>query len=282
MKEQEDFLDELAPEPAAEAATPEPVATAADPTESKGPARGPDGKFAKSETGEKLAQSEAVTETADESADASGTPPEQETPHVPRAALEAERKKRQALEAELAKLRTPSAQSQSQQTPKGPEFAPPQVDFERDPKGFIQEHLLTERLNTSRYFAIQQFSEPEVNAAWDDFDKAASVDPQVYALSVKLRSHPHPIGEIVSWHRKQQQIRQIDEAGSLEALIERAVAARLAQQGQSAPAAQQSVTPVQPVSKPQTPPSLSRGAGVNSAPDIAPAEEEFEAFFSKR
>lgn len=272
---QTDFLDDMEPEPA----TTEP-----EPTQSEqSVARDDKGRFAP-KAGQTDDQVQQGVNPGAQPAPEPEPPSGNEGPHVPRAALEAERKKRQQLEAELARFRqpqTPTAQqSQPNPTPKGPEFAPPQIDYDEDPQSYLQAHVHSMRMQQSHFFAAQQSSEQEVAEAWDAFDRACNTDPAISAYSETLINHPHPMGEVLKWHKKQKQLAELEAAGGLEALRERWIAEELARRsGQPAPAAQgyaqQRQTP-----KPATLPSLANGGGGQAnAPELLDEDEDFNGFF---
>jgi len=210
-------------------------------------------------------------------------PSEQEGSHVPISALKAERMKRQALEAELAKFKQPGAQPQvqPQQPPKSPEFAPPQVDWEQDPQHYVQAQIHSMRMEQSKFFAVSQSSEREVAEAWNAFDAACNADPALSAYSETLVNHPHPMGEVLKWHRKQQQLSQLEEYGGLDKYRERVIAEYLASQGQQ-PATASATPQRQAQPKPALPPSLANGGvGAATASDQTSDDLDFDGFFAE-
>lgn len=267
-----DFLDDFDTD-AAEAA---PVVEQASEPQADQQPRGPDGKFA-----EKVQQ--GVKPEAQPAPEPEPPSEDEGSPHVPRAALLAERQKRQALEAELAKLKPTAAAAQPQnQPPKGPEFAPLSIDFEQDPNGFvaaIPDLLVQQKMQMSTFWASQQHGEGEVAEAWAAFNEAAVSDPETNALSWKLRDHQHPMGEVLKWYGRQKDMRMLSEAGGLEKLREKWLADALATTGaQPAPAAQ-GVAPAQ--SRPAPPPSLANGgAGSHQAPEIPSEDDDFNGLFA--
>ncbi len=281
MKEgQTDFLDEFDAQDAAPPQTPEPQSEP-----SKDVARDEKGRFAPKaeepatepvQQGAKPEPAQAVSEPE--------PPSEPEGSHVPVSALKAERAKRQALEAELAKFRQPAAQPQvqPQPTPKSPEFTPPQVDWEQDPQHYVQAQIHSIKMEQSKFFAVSQSSEQEVAEAWDAFNKACDADPAISAYSETLVNHPHPMGEVLKWHRKQQQLRQLEEYGGFDKYRERVIAEYLAsQQGQ--PAAITGAAPArQTQPKPAVPPSLANG-GIGAAAASEPTSDDvdFDSFFGE-
>lgn len=263
-----DFLDEFA----AEEATAEPALQIAETVdaEPQGQPRGADGKFAAKgeqvEKGDK--QPEQVTAPEPE------PPSEHEGKTVPVSALKAEREKRQALEAELAKLRAPQTQQPqpTPSTPKAPDFSPLDVDFEEDPAT----HLFQTKMQLSTFMAEQTASPQEVAEAWSAFDEATTSDPILAQYSHQLRNHPHPMGEVLKWHRKQRDLRMIEEAGGLEKIIEQ----RLAAMQEASPAAPtMQASPAQRAQPVATPPSLTRGAGNATAPQTPDEDDVFDAMF---
>jgi len=275
---QTDFLDEFE---AQDTAPPEPRSEP-----SKDVNRDEQGRFApKAEQPAEQVQ-QGVKPDAVQAAPEPEPPSEQEGSHVPVSALKAERAKRQALEAELAKFKQPSAQPQvqpqSQQPPKSPEFQPPQVDWEQDPQYYVQAQIHSIKMEQSKFFAVQQSSEQEVAEAWNEFDAACNTDPALSAYSETLINHPHPMGEIVKWHKKQQQLRQLDEAGGLDKYRERIIAEYLASQQGQQPApvvAGQPQRQTQP--KPAVPPSLANGGVGAAAPEPTSDELDLDGFFAE-
>lgn len=280
MKEgQTDFLDEFDAQEPAETRAPEPRSEP-----SKDVNRDEQGRFApKAEQPAEQVQ-QGVKPEAAQAAPEPEPPSEQEGSHVPVSALKAERMKRQALEAELAKYKQPTAQPQvqpQQPPPKIPEFSPPQADWEQDPQYFVQSQIHSMRMEQSKFFAVQQSSEQEVAEAWNAFDAACNTDPALSAYSETLINHPHPMGEVLKWHKKQQQLRQLEEYGGLDAYRERVIADYLASQGQQpAPvSAGQPQRQTQP--KPMVPPSLANGGIGAVAASEPPSGDDFESFFAE-
>lgn len=270
MKEDStDFLDDFDGD-TAEAA---PVVEQAPEPQADQQPRGPDGKFA-----EKVQQ--GVKPEAPPAPGAEPPAADDGSPNVPRSALLAERQKRQALEAELAKLRTPAAAAQQPQTPqKGPEFSPPEVDFDDDPRTYVQSQIHSIKMQQSQFFAAQQSSPEAVAEAWAAFDAACNVDPAVSRYSETLVNHPHPMGEVLKWHGKQKQLQMLEQAGGLDKLKEQWLAEALAGQGQqpvqAGAAPQRQMQP-----KPATPPSLANGgAGAFADPGIPTEDEDFNGLF---
>lgn len=286
MKEgQTDFLDlmepdepegaspEPAPEPTAKA-TPEPAEPSAQP-------RTPDGKFAEKPKAEEVEKGGKQPEAH---APAQPAPPAgEEAELVPKSVVLALRKELQEAKAKLQ----PPAQPAPQPNPapaKGPEFQVPEVDYEQDPRGFVEANLHTLKMQQSRFFAVQQSSEAEVDEAWAAFDDACKSDPAVnaWSFSPELRAHPHPIGEVLKWHRKQKQLAQIESAGGLDAFIAAKIAEATANGGaQPAPmAAAATARPQAAQSPPTPPPSLARGGnGQVDAPELPNEDEDFQSFF---
>jgi hypothetical protein len=273
---QTDFLDEFE---AQDTASPEPRSEP-----SKDVSRDEQGRFApKAEQQAEQVQQGVKPEPA-QAVSEPEPPSEPEGSHVPVSALKAERMKRQALEAELAKYKQPNAQPQvqpQQPTPKSPEFAPPQVDWEEDPQHYVQAQIHSMRMEQSKFFAVSQSSEREVAEAWNAFDAACNTDPALSAYSETLINHPHPMGEVLKWHRKQQQLSQLEEAGGLDKYRERIIAEYLVSQGQqTAPVSAAPQRQQQP--KPMVPPSLANG-GIGAAASSEPASEDLdlEGFFAE-
>ena len=278
MKEgQTDFLDlmvEDAPETASSTPEPEPTAPKTEATDQQ--PRTPDGKFAEKPKAEEVQQGvKPEAPPAPEPEPPSGEP---EDVKGLRAALKAEREKRQAHEAELAKLRAPASSAQQSPPPKPPEFTPPEVDFEQDPQTYVQAQIHSIKMQQSRFFAEQQSNPDTVAQAWAAFDEACAADPAVAAYSQALVNHPHPMGEVVRWYRQQQDLRMLNEAGGLDKLREKWLAE--AQSAQPAPAASAAPAVRQTPPKPATPPSLATGgAGNKDAPEMPNEDQVFNDVF---
>lgn len=261
MSETKDFLDDdfMADEAPVEAIeqAPEPVEDA-----SKGPTRGPDGKFVKAEAEAQASQVDQGAKTAVEADGTSFEPPSDEHgTQVPLSVV-------QALRKELQELKSRQGTGQSPQT-KGPEFAGPQFEFEDDPQGYTQGSLSQMKMQMSAFMASQSTSEAEVQQAWADFDQACANDPQVSAYSYSLVNHPHPMGEVVKWHKQQAEVKAIQSAGGLEALKAQWLAEATGQ-----PAVQSNGN-----AKPNTPPSLARGGAGASSSDTPADGDAFDALF---
>lgn len=280
---QTDFLDDLvrdepaqpAPPAAEQAPPPAPEAKADDRP------RNPDGTFAKkADEPETVAKGDKPAGGVQPAPAQPAPPAEPEGDRVPIAALKAEREKRQALEAELAKLR--AAPSQTPTAPKGPEFTPPQVDFEEDPRSYFETKIHAIKMQQSQLFAVQQSSAEEVAEAWAAFDQACQSDPAVSAYSQTLTEHPHPIGEVLKWHRQQKELRMLSEAGGLDKLREKWLADELAKLQAEQPKANGAVQPA-PTPKappPVPPPSLAKGgAGSVDQPEMPNENQVFAQAF---
>lgn len=278
MKEgQTDFLDLMVDDPPeAASSTPAPEPTAPPEATDQQP-RTPDGKFAEKPKAEAQQGDKPEAQPAPVA-----EPPSAEPQDVKGllAALKAEREKRQTTEAELAKLRPTAAAAPQSQPPKPPEFTPPQVDFEQDPQTYVQAQIHSIKMQQSQFYAVQQSSEQEVAEAWAAFDAACEAQPggPVSQYSVTLLNHPHPMGEILKWHREQKQLQMLQQAGGLEKLKEQWLAEALANQASPAPVAQapqQRQTP-----KPVPPPSLATGgAGIKDAPEMPTEDQVFDEVF---
>lgn len=197
--------------------------------------RGPDGKFIKAEADR---NSQRAEKGAKEAAQAEiDEPPsdDNESGTVPIHVLKAIREENRRLKAQLG-------QRQPQQpTQPATGYNPPSVNFETDPAGLAREVLST-KLQMSRFMMEQQASPDEINEAWNEFDQACKEDPEVSAMSYRLRGHPHPFGEIVKWHRQRQDMRALQEAGGYQALVER-LKAELSQQAPSPAQPRKAVPP---------------------------------------
>jgi hypothetical protein len=247
----EDFADD------AEA----PVAQPKESVESTGRQRGPDGKFIRAEA---EAKAEEVEKGAQDAVEPQVTEPpsdDDDTGQVPLSVVKALRKELQELK------KAQSAATQTQQ-PQAPQFQGPSVDFEDDPRSYLQQTLHAQKMQISQFMAAKESDEQTVQAAWQAFDERCKADPAVSAYSYTLLNHPHPMGELVKWYRREQEISTISEAGGLEALKQR----WLAEQGIAPPVQQ---------GKPNVPPSLA-GTGKPRSNQMANDEGDgFDALFKR-
>jgi hypothetical protein len=259
MSGEKDFLDEFADEDGVNVAPviEQPAPTDMEPAGS-GRQRGPDGKFIKAEAQAKAEQAEKGAQEAVQTAVTEPPSDDDETGTVPIHVLKALRKEIQALKAEK------SAQPQ----PKAPEFNGPQVAFEQDPRSYLEQTLHAQKMQMSMFMATQQNDETTVKEAWSAFDEACRNDPAVSAYSYTLLNHPHPMGELVKWYNREQQLRMLNEAGGLEALIQQ----RMGQGG----------VPAAPQGKPNLPPSLAGTGKVRSSEVNSVDADPFDAVFKKR
>jgi hypothetical protein len=258
MNGEKDFLDEFADEGSADVAPviERPLPTEMEPAGS-GRQRGPDGKFIKAEAQRQAEQAEKGAQEAVQTAVTEPPSDDDETGTVPIHVLKALRKEIQALKAER------SAQPQ----PKAPEFNGPQVDFDKDPRSYLEQTLHAQKMQMSMFMATQQNDEATVQEAWSAFDEACRNDPAVSAYSYTLLNHQHPMGELVKWYKRETQLRMLNEAGGLEALIQQ----RMGQGGQPAPQG-----------KPSLPPSLAGTGKVRSSEVNTVDADPFDALFKKR
>lgn len=276
-EEQTDFLDEFDTD-TDDVAAPAAVTTSEPQTESGQP-RNPDGTFATTKAEKDAAElvAKGVKPEGQQPAEPE-LPSGQEDQHVPLSVVIALRKELQALKAGK-KAETP-AQANAQPnspTPKGPEFVPPQIDPE-DPQTYAHA-IHSMRMQQSQFFAVQQSSEAEVAEAWAAFDAACEAQPggPTSIYSQTLVNHPHPMGEILKWHRQQKELQLLQEAGGLEKLRERWLAEAQATHGaQPAPTAGM----VHTAQRPTPPPSLANGgAGAHADPGIPSEDDDFNGLF---
>lgn len=266
MNEERDYLDEiiedepqLDAEPVVEAdGEPEGEPVTSEAESADGRARGPDGKFIKKEAEQ---AAEAVEQGAKQNAE---EPPSDSTDtHVPISVVQALRKELQELKANKGK--------EEPQQPSAPQFQGPQTDLEQDPAGYIQGTLHQQKMQMSQFMAEQAEGPDTVAQAWQAFDEACHADPAVAAFSQTLVGHPHPMGEVVKWHRQQQELSMLRDAGGLDALI----AQKLAEAGQAQPASQtQAASGATP-----TPPSLTRRGGTTAQDASVSEEDVFDDLF---
>lgn len=105
---------------------------------------------------------------------------EDDPPHVPVAALKAERAKRQQLEREIEELRAKAPVPEPAKIPNPAE----------DPEGYhraIQDVAFNERCNMSEMMAREKH--PDMDEKFAIFQEAAKADP---TLGARLRTQPHP------------------------------------------------------------------------------------------
>ena len=219
------------------------------------PVRGPDGKFMRKEAED---AAEAVEKGAIDDADE--PPSDSNETHVPISVVQALRKELQGYK----KQADPNQQPQT-----APEFSGPQTDLQRDPAGYIQGTLHQQKMQMSKFMAEQQESPDTVTEAWHAFDQACNADPSVSAFSQSLVNHPHPMGEVVKWHKQQSELLMLRDAGGLDALIER----KLAERSGVAPASNGNA-------KPNTPPSLAGRGGAGKGQQSASEKDVFDDMFS--
>lgn len=130
-----------------------------------------------------------------------------------KAELEAKDKKLSELEEKASK-----APDFSTFFKKAPEETPSVYD---DEQGFyaasrdtIQAESYNTRFGISANFAVKQYGQDTVQQAMAEFDQASQNNP---LLRQALDQSYDPVGEIVTWAQTQKTLRQIQEAGGLEA-----------------------------------------------------------------
>jgi hypothetical protein len=167
--------------------------------------RGPDGKFASKDQGDKPAE------------EAASAPPAQEEPNVPVKALQEERRKRQELEQQVAAMQAQFAQQQPQT---------PTPEFWDDPQGFMakqleqhteqviqrfQEQQAMERINASETAAKGKYA--DYDDAFHAFRQAASASP---ALVQQMKASPDP-AEFA--YRTGKRSMDLEKVGSIDELL---------------------------------------------------------------
>jgi hypothetical protein len=264
MSGEKDFLDEFAEQDAAAEAVIEQPKESVEPAGS-GPTRGPDGKFVRKEAAEKAEQAETGAK------EAAGMQPITEPPSDDEEGSTVPLSVVKALRKELQELKRSSGQA-TQTQPKAPEFKGPQVAFEQDPRSYLEQTLHAQKMQMSMFMASQQNDEQTVKEAWTAFDEACRNDPAVSAYSYTLLQHPHPMGELVKWYKREQQLQMLNEAGSLEALIEQRLAAMggVPQQPQA-----------QAQARPNVPPSLAGTGKPRSSDGTGEPSDGFDVLFKR-
>jgi len=235
--------------------------------------RGPDGKFA----AKTVEPEPPKTETAP--AVAAQTEPAKDEAHVPswrlkeiREERDTERRLRSDLEQRLA-----AAERQL----KSNEPKPEPVDLYADPNAWAKQQFkpfedqiadlrtnLTLRASRAENVAI--YGKDAVEAAEKAIDEAVKArDPDLPALTAKLRSTDDPVGVAIQWHKSRSITQEI--GGDIEAYKEKLLSdpAFLAKAMERAKGGTPSAQPGQSAPKPvyDIPPSLNRAASAASALD---------------
>ena len=210
-----------------------PPETVADTTESTEAARARDerGRFAAKSEPEPQAQ--ALTEPAPVEQQPQAPDPNANR-QVPLSELMAERKKRQEIERlhMEAEARAKAYEQMQQRQPQQPQYQPqPQAeeppDFYTNPEGALQFHLQKQQhayenmmLNQSEVMARDKFGDEIVDTAL----KAA----QAAGVAASFRDQPHPWGELVKWHKRQQTLQVVgDDPDAYRTKIEAEVRAKV-------------------------------------------------------
>ena len=209
-----------------------PQETVADTTESTEAARARDerGRFAAKTEAEPQAQ--ALTEPAP--VEQPQAPDPNANRQVPLSELMAERKKRQEIERlhMEAEARAKAYEQMQHRQPQQPQYQPqPQAeeppDFYTNPEGALQFHLQRQQhayenmmLNQSEVMARDKFGDEIVDTAL----KAA----QAAGVAASFKSQPHPWGELVKWHKRQQTLQVVgDDPDAYRTKIEAEVRAKV-------------------------------------------------------
>lgn len=192
-----------------------PQETPADTGDTEGRARDDKGRFAPKSQPEPEAQAHQEQAQVEQQPQA---PDPNANRHVPLSELMAERKKRQEIErlhieAEArAKAYEQMQQRQPQPQYQQPQYQQPQEppDFNLDPEGALSFHLqrqqqvfINQMLNQSEIMARDKFGDEIVDAAL----KAA----QSAGVTGSFMNQPHPWGELVKWHKRQQTLQVVGD-----------------------------------------------------------------------
>jgi hypothetical protein len=203
-----------------------------DTTESTEAARARDerGRFAAKTEPEPQAQ--ALTEPAP--VEQPQAPDPNANRHVPLSELLSERKQRQEKERLYmeADARAKAYEQMLQRQPQQPQYQPqPQAeeppDFYTNPEGALQFHLQRQQhayenmmLNQSEVMARDKFGDEIVDTAL----KAA----QAAGVAASFKNQPHPWGEMVKWHKRQQTLQVVgDDPDAYRTKIEAEVRAKV-------------------------------------------------------
>lgn len=197
-------------------------------------------------TGEQDQPETKPAETAKDAPPAS----QDDAPHVPRKALEDERRKRQQLEQELNQLRQSYQPTQ-----------PPQDDQRQHlpPEVILQQQIINERMNMSEMMLRQQHE--DVDTVIQRFEAEVQKNP---ALAAELRNQTHPWKWAYDYAKR---LTLMDEIGSdPEAYKTRVREQLLAELQQQQPQQPEQATPA--AEKPNLPKSLAgaRSVGARGAP----------------
>lgn len=258
MSETKDWIDEFADDDVVEQAV---VEQPKESVESTGRQRGPDGKFIKAEAERQAAE---VEKGAKEAAEPQVTEPpsdDDDAGTVPLSVVKALRK-------ELQELKKAQGTATQTQQPQAPQFQGPSVDFNEDPQSYLQQTLHAQKMQISQFMAVRESDEQTVQAAWAAFDQACLNDPVTSAYSYTLLDHPHPMGELVKWYKREQELKMLREAGGLDALIQQRMAG-----GQ--------VPQVQSQQAPNVPPSLAGTGKPRSSQSVNDVDDGFDALFKR-
>ena len=139
--------------------------------------------------------------------------------HVPLSELMAERKKRQELERLHieAEARAKAFEQMHRQPQQAPQYQQPQQQFEppdflTDPEGAIsfrlqqqQQQFVNQMLNQSEIMARDKYGDDIVNAA---LEAVKAAGPSTAAGFI---NNPHPWGEMVKWHKRQQTLQVVGD-----------------------------------------------------------------------
>lgn len=167
---------------------------------------------------------------ADEAAEGREDAPEGDQPtSVPHARFNAELQRRKELEAELEQLKQAkpkSAPDLSHLFKQGDDDQlPDPID---NPQGYqsaiqkrFEDRLWQQGWNVSQAAATRHYGADAVETALSAFSEASKQNP---LLEQAARQSADPVGEIVNWHKTQQEWAEIQQAGGLQAYRERILA----------------------------------------------------------
>ena len=211
---------------------------------------------------------------ADKGEEPAAPPVAQETSKdVPLVALLDERDKKRVAESKAEKaereaeeLRREIAVLRQQMQPK-PKLIDPLEDqegFARQQQQILQEAILADRLERSRYMAVEKHGEAKINEVVSFFN-----DPKHMAKTHEFKFHPDPVGAAIKYYEEQQELTRLRSEGGLSAyetkLREQIRAELLAEVQSGAP-------------KPATPPPSLASASSSGAAK-APPINGFDAMF---
>lgn len=156
-------------------------------------------------------------------------------PAIPPARLREEADARRKAENEVAELRGRLAAMEQRlnQPAKAPEEPKAKREIWEDPDGFVadaltpvQQQLRQQAERISMRFAVKEYGQETVAAAYSALDKALEAgDPNAHAEYQRIRASDDPFDGIVQWHKRSETLREvgIDPAAYRNRVLEEAL-----------------------------------------------------------